>query len=353
MATLNPDFRSADEVVKPEGVLFGYSDGKLTESECVTSEARALDKLANDMPVAFSSPRQVTILPRQWEKFNAYQKSKGRAEGSCDWSLLDEYVTGSPLLWLPQIIGSCVTSNSMRPWVTRLMYQIAMLGNPMEYLGRSQVGFQNYCFFSPWSYGMARRRANMRGGDGLWCGPQLESYIKDGVLSCSTPALIDLMKSLGFAAEQHFPEPQGSNGARLYREFGDWKYLDQLKQYADFRLLEGGIVKTLDDQIARHKNGETTFVCSMLAIKKIGEHKDGFAIHGEDTRDGWPHNMYFDGFFFASDGELFMRMGNESWGERHRYNIRASEVGRWHTGNRVTMASIGQIDGPASTLIAA
>lgn len=347
MPMLNPDFRGADEVIVPEDMKnqFGWTDGTVSENEAVLHERRGADRLQSDMPVATrfcQGPAPMPEVASLWEEF---QKSKGRGPNSCDWSLLDEFVLKTVLLWLSQIIGSCVVSNSLRGWVLRLMYQIAFLGQPEEYLGRNEFGENNYSFYGPYSYGAARRRANMRGGDGLYCEVMRESFLKDGVLSCSTPKLIEILKKLGAASSKDFPEPQN---AKVYRAFGDWQYLDDLSGYADFTLQECPEITTVDGLKAALQECKPTFHCSMIAVKKVGDHKDGFAIHKRDPNDQWAHNMCFHGFFFASDGELFFRFSNESWGPQHIYNVPYAEVDDWFKRRNVTAAAIGMINGPKS-----
>lgn len=96
--------------------------------------------------------------------------------------------------------------------------------------------------------------------------------------------------------------------------------------------------------------GYTAFVCSMEAIHKVGTHRDGFAIHARNPRDQWAHNMSFQGYFKASDGEVFIRESNESWGAKHIYNRRQSEVDQAFRSGRLTVQAIGKIDTEKSQL---
>lgn len=346
--SLNPDFRSADDVIVPGNLveLTGWTDGKLSAEEAYAKEQAGFDRLANDMPVAFRTANPQTPDPAMLEQWNKFQQERGRYPGSCDWSLLDEFIFKTVILWLPQIIGSCVVSNSLRPWVARLCYQIALLGMPMEYLGRDEFGTKNLSFYGPFSYGAARKRANMlRGGDGLYCEPMAESFLKDGVLACNTPALLEILKAAGHDKPKDFPEPQN---ARFYREWGAGKYLEQVRQYADFVLLECPPIKSADELKAHSEAGRTAFFCSMIAVHKIGTHKDGFAIHGRNPNDRWAHNMSFQGFFAASDGDVFFRFCNQSWGEKHIYNVPFSQVVDWFRNRQPSSCAIGTINGPRS-----
>lgn len=350
MSQLNPDFCSVDEVVVPGDInsLTGWTDGKTDEADAIDQEKRAFGELEADFPVAFRAKAPRAPMPAMLEKWNEFQKSKGRHEGSNDLSLLDEFVFGKSLLFLPQIIGSCVMSNTLRPWVARFIWQIALLGDAQEYLGRDEFGPKSISLYGPMNYGLARRRANMRGSDGLYCAPMAESLMKDGVLPCSTPKLLDLHKRLGFTDDQDLPEPQGRDGSALYRAFGDWKHLDELSAYLDFPLLESESVKSAEQLWDLLQEGKPTFVCSMEAIHKVGQHRDGFAIHARNPRDRWAHNMSSNGVFVASDGERFFRWCNQSWGENHNYNRAFDEVDRSFREGRLTMQSIGGILAPSS-----
>lgn len=342
---LNPDFRSADEIIVPPNAQFGWTDGKETESSALLREQIGREHLEDDMPVACRVSASIEPLPEALTAWNLFQKSKGRAEGSYDWSLLDEFLIGKPLHWKAQIVGSCVVSNSYRGWNIRGMYQISLLGLPQEYLGRNEFGPNNYAFYAAYTYGMARKRANMRGGDGLYCEALQSSFLKDGVVACNTPALIELCKRLNVSKDTDFPEPQNE---QVYRAFGDWKYLDELTPYADYVLEECPSVTKVDQLIERLKECKPTFICSMLAIKKVGMHKDGFAIHARNPSDQWAHNMCFHGFFITSDNQLMIRFSNESWGPEHIYNVPYEEVDDWFLRRNVTAAAIGNIRGPKS-----
>jgi hypothetical protein len=243
-------------------------------------------------------------------------------------------------------VHNCVVSNTLPGWVAKLMYQIVFLGLPMEYIGRDQRGSNNYAPYGPYSYGAARKRVNLRGGDGLFCEGMVESLLKDGVLPCSNPDLIALNKKLGVDRPQDYFEPQNP---AVYRAWGDWKYVDEFSKYADYRVGACPYVKSADELLKALKVCDSTFVCSMLAIKKIGQHKDGFAIHGRNPGDQWAHNMRFQGILVASDGAVFIRMSNESWGVEHMYTVPISEVDDWFRRRNLTAAAIGKINGPSSS----
>lgn len=339
---LNPDIRGADEII-PRKNLTGWTDGKIDLKDALRIEREGEETILREMPSSAVFTDSIALLPEMAAKWEAYQKSKGRFPGSFDWTLLDEFVTGAALLWLPQIIGSCVVSNSIRGWALRNMYQVVMLGLSQEYLGRNEFGSVNYSPYGPFSYGLARMGTGIR-GDGLFCEAMVKAYLR-GVLSCSNPKLLEILKKLGVDRTKDFPEPQSES---VYRSFGNGSYINELLPYMDYSLQECPYIKTEEQLDKALRDCKPVFHCSGLAIKKIGEHKDGFAIHGRDPNDSWAHNMCYHGYMIASDGAKFYRMSNESWGEKHVYNLPVSQVVDFYKNRNVTSAAIGMINAPTS-----
>jgi hypothetical protein len=315
----------------------------------LTHERRGFDRLYSDMPVLAGKRSGAPLTNLMTERWEQFQSGKGRGAGSFDLTLVQEFTWGKGFDWLPQIIGSCVASNTLRPWVTRSCYQIGMRGDGSEFLGRNEFSPFNLSFYAPFSYGEARRRANMKGAtsrdDGLYCEAMYNSLTKCGVLPCSTPVLIDLLKRLNVAGERDFPEPQN---AQVYRQFGNWQHLDELIKYCDFRLLETQTLTTADELLAAGKEFKPASVCSPVAIRKIGKHKDGFDIHARDPNDTWMHCMSFQGFFLSSDGKVFQKLCNKSWGPERVYNVPIEEVDAWFKRKILTVQTIGEIDLPKS-----
>lgn len=341
MPILNPDYRGADEVIIPPNVEFGWNG-------TVIEEKRSIAALAEDMPLLVRDVQDAPDDPTMRKAWDDFQASKGRFPGSNDLTLLDEFVFKKTFLYLPQLIGSCVVSNTFRAWVLRLMYQIVVRGEPMEYLGRDEFGPNSMAFYAPVSYGLMRRRGGLRGGDGGFCAPMGESLSKDGVLMCNTPRLLEILKGLGADRPNDFPEPQ-SNG--VYRSFGNGAYLDELKPYMDFPLRECPEITSEDQAWELAGAGKPSFWCSNIAIKKVGTHPDGFAIHADDPGNSWAHNMSKHGRMIASDGAGFYRWSNESWGVTHVYNIARATVKKWIQSGRISAMAIGQIEGPKSSPI--
>jgi hypothetical protein len=220
-----------------------------------------------------------------------------------------------------------------------------MRGDGNEFIGRNEFTPYNISFYAPFSYGEARRRAKMKGGDGLYCEAAYESLTKCGVLPCSTPALLELTKKLKVANDRDYPEPQNES---VYRAFGNWQYIDELIKYCDFRLLETTSITTIDGLLEANKQFKPASVCSGVAIRKIGTHKDGFDIHARDPNNVWMHNMSFQGFFISSDGKVYVKLCNKSWGKDRVYNVPVEEAAEWFNRGRLTVQTIGDIDLPRS-----
>lgn len=309
-------------------------------------EEKIFDKNASDFPVAYKIRDKEVSSEFINNKFREYMNSKGYGKDSADMTLLDEFVFKKRFAWLPQKTGSCVISNTFRPWVRRAIFEIAIKGDAEEYFGKDEFGIKNISFYAPFSYGCGRRRGNLKGGDGSWCEVQYESLIKDGVIMCNSSNLLELLKRLNSTSNVDFPEPQDNN---VYRRFQNWEFLDELLPYADFRLLESPKVNDIDTHLKLSRQYKPASVCSGIAIHKIGKHKDGFDIHAQNPRDSWAHNMSFQGHFESSDGKIYIRLSNESWGKDVIYNIPVEEVARWYNNRSITVQAIGEIDLPDST----
>lgn len=319
-------------------------------------ERKYFDKAVADNPIAYRMRAEKDwVSPELKDKWEKFQLDHGRFAGSCDMSLLPLFVFGKPMPFLPQDIGSCVYSNTFRRFVERMLYECCLRGDPEELAGLKEFGPQSIAPFCV-TYGFARQRANMKGGDGLYCRPMQESLVKDGVVLCSTPKLRELLANANATSDEDYPEPRSTS---LYRKIGDWAWNDALRPYTTCRLLESVNVTSMDLLETNLRQYKPCFVCSMIAIKKIGTHKDGFAIHAQNTGDAWAHNMGINGLRVASDGKIFVKVSNTSWlrdrsnPEAYEYNVPIEEVARWFSRGLVEVASIGEIDGIPSVPLAA
>jgi hypothetical protein len=334
----------------------GYAPGQMgwvvpeaqNEQQMLDGEKRYYYNAVAENPAPFQS-RPARDLPSPiraaWDKF---QLDKGRFAGSSDLSLIDEFVFKKSLTFLPQDIGSCVWSNTFRRIIERMCVEIALNGDPEEYPGLDEFGIRSIAPFCV-SYGFARQRANMRRGDGLYCSPMQESLVKDGLVLCNTPKLKELMDRVGATSERDYPEVRSTS---LYRQIGNWAWNDELRPYGDCKLEESPKVKTYEEFCANEDALKPMFVCSMIAIRVKGTHRDGFKYHTRNMGDSWAHNMGIGGRRVTSNGERFHRVDNTSWlqpneGNRDAYVywIEAEEVKSWFDRGIVDVGTVGEISG--------
>ena len=329
--------------VGPQG--FEIPQSNATIAEKVLFSKKINEQFVEDNPVVYRQRDAKEMIPGVAKAFDDFQVSKGRKSGSLDLSLIVEFVFGKPMPWLAQLIGSCVFSNTFREWVERLCVEICMRGDPEAYTGSTQFGptsIAPHCV----TYGMAREIANMKGGDGLYCSPMRKALFA-GVVLCSTPKVRELHIAAGANNDTDYPEPQPVS---LYRKIGDWAWNAALRPYLCCSLRESVDVTNVDEHRLQEDQLKTMFMCSGIAIKKIGSHKDGFPIHGIDPNNSWSHNMGWAGMRLSSDGDRFSRLSNRSWTrpgqdpEELVYNIPDSELAKIYKKD-VDVASIGEIEG--------
>jgi hypothetical protein len=335
----------------------GWGDPKLSIGANIDVEKRMLEAYFNDYPRGYTRRVQASPIPAALlEDWNKFQDSQNRLAGSIDLTLMTQWVFGKKAWFRPQGIGSCVWSNTKRRVVDRMAFQIALRGDAGEYLGSSEFGPTSFAP-SAMSYGFARKRANMRGlgqnSDGLYRSPMTESMLKDGFVDCSTPAYVELMKSLGCSSEDSYPEPYGHDN--VYRRIGNWDFNDKMLPYADYRLLEAPPVTNVDDLIAAFREFKPGFQCSGIAIKTAGMHKDGFMTHTRNRNDSWGHNMGYGGLRVGSDGKQYIIITNESWvfpnepdPWKYNYNVPVEEVASWFKNGMLDSGIIGEMDLPKS-----
>ena len=340
---INPHFVTVDEVHAPsdQAAYSGWGPRGADEKDVLDFEARFSDACYAEAPQPFGSEETTDERPNNesYQKWVQFQKDRGRYEGSNDLTLLDEFCLGKDIAWLPQIIGSCVLSNTFRAWVIRLLYQMFILGKAEEFIGRNEFGVNNLSFYGPFTYGLARRKANMRRGDGLYCSPMAWA-LAQGVVPCDNQTLRRITSSNGVGGDRDYPEPQSKS---FYRAMGNWKYLDELSPFMQTPVDQYQKINNGDELWAFLESGKPGYVCSSEAIHKIGEHKDGFPIHARNPRDSWAHNMAWHGNLVASDGERFFRQSNRSWGKKHIYNRKFNEVDKRLRSGRLDCRIIGNI----------
>jgi hypothetical protein len=317
-------------------------------------EKEASERLAADYPRGYMARAQAPIPQALLDGFNKFQQENNRSPGSFDITLMTPWVFGKKYWWRPQETGSCVWSNTFRRVVDRAAFQIALRGDAGEYFGTTEFSPSSIAP-SLASYGFARERAKMKGlsanSDGLYRAPMPDSMLKDGFVSCSTPKLVELFKSLGLTKEDALPEPFGN--PQLYRRFGNWEFNRLLLPYADHRLLEAPPITSIEQLLQNFREFKPGLQCSGIAIKKIGTHKDGFSIHARDTSTSWGHNMGYGGLRVGSDGKEYVIITNDSWifpnekePWKYVYNVPVEEVADWFKRDLLDSGTIGEIDLP-------
>ena len=310
-------------------------------------DQQALAKLQSEQPTRFTQRASKDILPRMQELLD---KTVDEAMWDGGMSLLFIFtvifgLTPKQIKWLAQLIGSCVASGCFRTITLRSLFEIVVLGDPEETLGLNFAGMNNLAPYGPWLYGTGRRRGNMKGGDGSYCSVQIEAAMKDGILRCDAPGLSDI----GGTSDSDYPETQNQ---RLYRQWGDWKYLDRFKdEAAKLKLVESVQVTSSEqtkDLITNHFKPMNN--CSGWGFAPQSKHKDGFWIY---KRSGsWPHNLSITGYRLASDGNWFAEVLN-SWGpEAHKdgplYYIPQELDERWvRDSQRMSVGELDYQDSPA------
>lgn len=137
-----------------------------------------------------------------------------------------------------QLIGNCVGDSHSCLLAAKIAHEILAEGDPEEPLGKKMLGIP----FIPYSYGVGRRAGGMLGGgDGSYCGAQMEGTQKDGFLPCFTEGLSV------YAGEGNAALPQGTaNANRLFgrsnSEIEKWT-----AKAKNFQLLEIIRAKNADD----------------------------------------------------------------------------------------------------------
>lgn len=333
----------APNYVGPMG--FETHDSNMTIAGKVLTSKRMAAVFANEDPVVYRQREARPIAADTLKKWEDFQLSKGRERGSNDMTLLTEWIFGERWSFLPQDIGSCVYSNMFRAWISRMCWEIVLLGDLEKWTGTGQFGINSiapHCV----QYGFAREIANMKGGDGLYCAPMIKS-LQRGIVTCSTPAVKALHEQNNAAGDTNYPEPRSSS---LFRKIGDWDWNNALRPYLQCALRESVEVTNPDQHAIQDSQSKPMIMCSGLAFKKIGRHKDGFDIHGIDPDNGWSHNTAFEGHRVSSDKNRFTRLHTISWvrpgedPEKQCFNLPPEELAKVYRKD-VDVASLGEIEG--------
>lgn len=217
--------------------------------------------------------------------------------------------------WLRQLIGSCVASGGMRACTIRSLWEIVVLGEPEELLGRRWEGIDNINHFAPYNYRAGRKIGGLNGGDGSFCGAHIKGLMSYGFLPCDTKGL----------NSDAYPEPQSTSA---YRKWGNSNQL--LERFADkgreFDLIESERITDADDlKEVLTVHFKPCMVCSNWAFRPDYKHPTWVDYEGNpvwiykrDRGNSWAHNMT-KAYMVKVKNEWFLIVLN-SWGPRAHKN---------------------------------
>jgi hypothetical protein len=316
--------------------------GHESVADTIDHEQRAFGELRDDAPTLFTARAPKTPDPEVMRVVRAAMQRDGFSEKSLSLRYFCHPAFGEVLKWPAQLIGSCVASGSMRAVAYRALVEVLAFGQAEKLLGSTRLGVRSIAPFAPYHYGAGRRRGNLRGGDGSFCSAQIEAFQKDGILMCSHPQLDDIVGT----RETDYPEPQNE---RLYRQWGDWKYLDDfIGDARKIKLVESEPIRDvgrLIDAIAIEL--KPAMICSNWGFEAAGK-ADNFAIYSR--RGQWAHNMTLSGVRYDSRDRAYIEVTN-SWGpSAHKdgecFYVAAEEVDRWLRDRGTECQTIGELDLP-------
>lgn len=300
-----------------------------------------INKLASETPMQFVRRAPKKGNDRVLSLVNDALQKDGFESGSMSLRYLSVPLFGECIKWSAQLIGSCVASGAMRAITYRTIAEILVFGDLEYMLGYEVTGMNSVAPFAPYHYGCGRRRGGLRGGDGSFCGAQIEALQKDGILMCSAPGL---SRVVGTNARD-YPETQDT---RLYRQFGDWKYLDDFVEEARrIRLAESNVInyRNIEEDKEDCVVGlKPAMICSNWGFAPSYKHKDGFWVYKRSGQ--WAHNMTRSGYRVATDGNWFVEITN-SWGpDAHRdgehFYVPIEVFEQWM--KQANAATIGELD---------
>jgi hypothetical protein len=325
---------------------FGWGEESLTEDERVYAEESQLEKQVAMAPALYQKRDAQQWDPVVKKKFDEFQKAKGYEDGSCDLTLIGDFIFGRRYSWLPQKTGSCVVSNTYRPASRRMLVEILLRGQLEELLGRDEFGPNTISFYAPLSYGIMRELGNLRGGDGGFCSPMIESLMR-GCLDCNNGRLNEILTRLGATGDRDYPEPQSN---AVYRKFQNWSYNNELSTFLECPLVESVKVTNRQDLVKAAEEYKPTIMCSMTAIKRAGTHA-GLTYFVEDRGNQWAHCMSWQGRIFWG-GREYDLLSNESWKAGLIYPIPAEETESIFRRRRPECLTLGEFDMKDSKVVA-
>lgn len=281
----------------PNPDYMGWGEKKLAVAQNRLAEALSQEALPN-VVVAGDAIGAGAMLPTIENKIRAQFKFD---EG---WSCLvaEQMVYGLAeliTLMITQNIGNCVGASHAALLASRIAHEILALGEAEEPLGQGNLAMP----FIPYTYGVGRWVGNMlRGGDGSYCGAQIEGTMKYGFLPCFTPGLDGFDGTL----------PQCS--AAVGRQFGKSKALleEWSAKATEFDLLEAPKCTSADDakELIVTKQVPLQICSGQGFVYDRFDSKYGVHLYRPGGR--WSHSMQLVACF-AIKGQWFIVIRNQ-WG---------------------------------------
>lgn len=302
--------------------------GKKSET---LARIRSVEKRMLDQVACRVLAKEATPAGQMLPKVEAKIRAKFQFDEGWDFTVAELMVYKAVLTFL-QNIGNCVGASHVMLVAARIAHEILADGDAEEPLGQGDLAMP----FAAYSYGVGRWAGNMLGGgDGSYCGAQIQGTQEHGFLPCFTPGL-----------EIYSELPQGT--ATVGRLFG--RSLTEIKKWTakalPFDLLEAPVCTSADD-------------CKLLVVEKkiplqicSGQ---GFAFWKVDPTTGinlyrpsgsWSHSIQIVACF-AIKGRWFVKVRNQ-WGvDAHRdgmtFTITLEDFARWI--KSAECIGIGQIQG--------
>ena len=198
-----------------------------------------------------------------------------------------------------QVIGSCVASGGGRVFGYRTLTQILIYGKFELLMGRDLTGDNSVASYMPYNYGWGRKIAGLRGGDGSFCAPHIESFRLHGALDCNTAGLTGRK-----------PEP---SSASEYRSWGNWNHIEDYEEEGKkIRLMESERIEDAERLwevvVEQHK---PCMICSSWGFQPL-RFLPQFNLWEYRHSGSWAHNMSISGGL-DFNGDRFIDVGN-TWG---------------------------------------
>lgn len=231
-------------------------------------------------------------------------RSKMKFDEGWDFMVAERMVyeqSDTETLMVNQNMGNCVGNSHAALLASRIAHEILAEGDAEDPLGKGNLAMP----FIPYSYGVGRMEGDMLGGgDGSYCGAQIDGTMKHGFLPCFTTGLKE-------AYGDDMPQSSTSTG-RLFgksrKEIEKWT-----DKAASFDLLEAPKCESADD--AKELMVAKKVPLQICSGWGFTYHKfdDKYGVHLYKKSGSWSHSMQLVACF-AIKGQWFITIRNQ-WGQ--------------------------------------